>query len=57
MLEEIIYQCQFYQKTANVFVSNNPQHQIAQIISKCLQQIRALPSPDKPGSFRRTKAG
>ena len=57
MLEEIIYQCQFYQKTANVFVSNNPQHQIAQIISKCLQQIRALPSPDKQGSFRRTKAG
>jgi hypothetical protein len=57
MLEEIIYQCQFYQKTAGVFVSNNPQHQIAQIISECIKKIRALPSPDKTGSFRRTKAG
>jgi hypothetical protein len=57
MLEEVIYQCQFYQKTADVFVSSNPQHQISQIISKCIKKIRALPSPDKTGSFRRTKAG
>ena len=57
MLEEIIYQCQFYQKTADAFVSNNPQHQISQIISECIKKIRALPSPDKTGSFRRTKAG
>jgi HD-GYP domain-containing protein (c-di-GMP phosphodiesterase class II) len=57
MLEEIIYQCQFYQKTSDIFVSNNPQHQIAHIISESIKKIRALPSPDKTGSFRRTKNG
>lgn len=57
MLEEIIYQCQSYQKAANVFVDNNPQLQLAQIISQCIQNIKSLPSPDKAGSFHSLKTG
>jgi 5'-deoxynucleotidase YfbR-like HD superfamily hydrolase len=57
MLEEIIYQCQFYEKTAGVFVAGNPQHPLAKIISGGLEKIKALPSPDTSRSFKRSHAG
>jgi hypothetical protein len=57
ILEEVIYQCQFYEKTAGVFVAENIQHPLAKTISAGLEKIKALPSPDTPGSLKRSRSG
>ncbi|MGS2717192.1 HD-GYP domain-containing protein [Eionea flava] len=58
MLEEVIYQCSSYEKTANFFVNKNPKNPLAAIIGQGLKKIEALPSPDSApqngGSFPRT---
>ncbi|MFT6102095.1 MAG: hypothetical protein ACJATV_000949 [Granulosicoccus sp.] len=57
MLEEIIYQCQFYEKTAGIFVAGNPQNPLAKIISGGLEKIKALSLPRASGPFKRSRTG
>lgn len=51
MLGEILYQIQTYQKNANLFISKNSQHPLSPVIAQCLDQVKAIPSPNQAGSF------
>ena len=57
MLGEVIYQIETYQKNANLFISNNHSHPITPTISKCLDDVAQVPTPDKTGSFKRASIG
>lgn len=57
MLGEVIYQIQTYQKNANLFVSNNLNHPLTPTLSKCLEDVAQVPTPDKAGSFKRASLG
>jgi HD-GYP domain-containing protein (c-di-GMP phosphodiesterase class II) len=57
MLGEVIYQIQTYQKNANLFVSHHVNHPLTPTLSKCLEDVAQVPTPDKTGSFKRESLG